>query len=83
VQKAVANGGTLDRQTLFTALNNEHSFTANGIIGSTDVGNRVPSACQIVVQLQNGVWQRVFPTQPGTFDCNSANITTIKMTVVP
>ena len=47
VQKAIANGGTLNRQTLFTALNNEHSFTANGIIGPTDVGNRTPSACQI------------------------------------
>jgi ABC-type branched-subunit amino acid transport system substrate-binding protein len=83
VQKAVANGGTLNRQTLFTALNNEHSFTANGIIGPTDVGNRTPSACQIVVQLQNGMWQRVDPTQPGTFDCNPANLATIKMTVVP
>ena len=83
VQKAVANGGTLNRQTLFTALNNEHSFTAQGIIGSTDVGNRTPSACQIVVQLQNGMWQRVDPVKPGTFDCNSANITTLKMTVVP
>ena len=81
VQKAVANGGTLNRQTLFTALNNEHAFTAQGIIGPTDVGNRTPSACQIVVQLQNGVWQRVNPVKPGTFDCNSANITTIKMSV--
>jgi ABC-type branched-subunit amino acid transport system substrate-binding protein len=81
VQKAVANGGTLNRQTLFTALNNEHAFTANGIIGSTDVGNRTPSACQIVVQLQNGVWKRVSPVKPGTFDCNPANITTIKMSV--
>ena len=40
VQKAVANGGTLDRETLFTALKNEHSFTADGIVGSTDIGNR-------------------------------------------
>ena len=28
VQKATANGGTLDRQALFTALNNEHAFDA-------------------------------------------------------
>jgi ABC-type branched-subunit amino acid transport system substrate-binding protein len=83
VQKAVANGGTLDRQTLFTALNNEHAFTANGIIGSSDIGNRVPSDCQVLVQLQNGVWQRAAPTTPGAFDCNPANLTTIKMTVTP
>ncbi len=79
VGNAVANGGTLDRQTLFTALNNEHSFTAQGIIGSTDIGKRSVSACQVIVQLQNGVWQRVEPTKPGTLDCNSANTTVIKM----
>jgi ABC-type branched-subunit amino acid transport system substrate-binding protein len=81
VQKAVANGGTLNRATLFTALKNEHSFTADGIVGPTDVGNRVGPTCQVLVQLQNGVWQRVDPVQPGTFNCNSANNMTLKMTV--
>ena len=59
----------------------EHSFTADGIVGPTDVGGRVPSTCSVLVQLQNGVWNRVDPTTPGTFDCNAANIATIKMTV--
>ena len=58
-----------------------HSFTADGIVGPTDVGNRVGPTCQVLVQLQNGVWQRVDPVKPGTFDCNSANNVTIKMTV--
>jgi ABC-type branched-subunit amino acid transport system substrate-binding protein len=81
VQKAVANGGTLDRQTLFAALNSEHSFNADGIIGSTNVGAHAPSSCQVIVQLQNGVWQRVDPTKPGTFDCTSANVVKIRMNV--
>jgi ABC-type branched-subunit amino acid transport system substrate-binding protein len=81
VQKAVANGGTLNRQTLFTALNNEHSFNADGVIGPTDVGNHVTSACEVLVQLQNGVWHRVDPVKPGTFNCDSANKTTLKMSV--
>jgi ABC-type branched-subunit amino acid transport system substrate-binding protein len=81
VTKAVANGGTLNRQTLFTALNNEHSFNAEGIVGATDIGNRTPSDCDVVVQLQNGVWQRVDPVKPGTFDCNSANVAKIQMNV--
>jgi ABC-type branched-subunit amino acid transport system substrate-binding protein len=81
VNKVVASGQTLDRASLFTALNDEHSFTADGIIGTTDVGNRVPSSCQVLVQLQNGVWNRVDPTTPGTFDCNSSNVATIKMSV--
>jgi ABC-type branched-subunit amino acid transport system substrate-binding protein len=81
VQKATANGGTLDRQSLFTALNGENSFTAEGIIGSTNVGGHQPSNCDVITQLVNGQWQRVYPTKPGTFDCNSGNTKTIKMNV--
>ena len=80
VNKAAATG-TLDRQTLFAALKDEHSFNADGIIGTTDVGARAPSDCQVLVQLQNGAWQRVDPVQPGTFDCSPANVATIKMNV--
>jgi ABC-type branched-subunit amino acid transport system substrate-binding protein len=81
VNKVIASGQTLDRAALFTALSNEHSFNADGIIGTTDVGNRLPSSCSVVVQLQNGVWNRVDPTTPGTFDCNPANVATLKMNV--
>ena len=42
------------------------------------MGNRLPSNCSVVVQLQNGVWNRVNPVAPGAFDCNTANNTTIK-----
>jgi hypothetical protein len=77
VNKAAATG-TLNRQTLFTALNDEHSFTANGLIGPTDIGNHKTTACEVIVQLQNGVWNRVDPVTPGTFDCSAANNTTIK-----
>ncbi len=37
VNKAAADGGTLNRQTLFTALSKETSFNADGIIGSTNI----------------------------------------------
>jgi hypothetical protein len=81
VEKATANGGTLNRQTLFTALNDEHSFTADGIVGPTNIGGHVGPTCEVLVQLQNGVWNRVDPTKPGTFDCSPANNATIKLSV--
>jgi ABC-type branched-subunit amino acid transport system substrate-binding protein len=81
VAKATANGGTLDRQTLFTALNGESSFNADGIIGPTNVGGHQLSNCDVITQLVNGQWQRVYPTKPGTFDCNSGNTKTIKLNV--
>jgi hypothetical protein len=81
VQKAVANGGTLDRATLFAALKNETAFDADGIIGPTNIGGRQPSACDVIAQVVNGQWQRVYPTKPDTFDCSPANLVTIKMKV--
>jgi ABC-type branched-subunit amino acid transport system substrate-binding protein len=82
VNKVIASGQTLDRASLFNVLNtDEHAFTANGIIGATDISNHVQSNCQILVQLQNGVWNRVNPTAPGTFDCNTANTSTLQMSV--
>ena len=79
VNKATANSGTLDRQTLFAALSKETSFNADGIIGSTNIAARTPSPCIVIAQVRSGQWQRVFPSKPGTFDCSSANLVTIKM----
>jgi ABC-type branched-subunit amino acid transport system substrate-binding protein len=81
VQKAVANGGTLDRASLFAALKGENSFNADGIIGPTNVGARQISTCDVIAQVVNGQWQRVYPAKPGTFDCNSGNTTTVKMNI--
>jgi len=82
VNKVVASGQTLDRASLFNVLNNdETAFTADGITGSTDISQHAPSDCQVLVQLQNGVWNRVDPTTPGTFDCSPANVSTLKMSV--
>jgi ABC-type branched-subunit amino acid transport system substrate-binding protein len=82
VNKVVASGQTLDRASLFKVLNNdETAFTADGITGSTDISAHAPSNCQVLVQMENGVWNRVDPTTPGTFDCSSANVATIKMSV--
>jgi hypothetical protein len=79
VNKAVANGGTLTRQSLLDALKNEHRFTAQGIVGPTDVGGRVPSPCVVVAQVKGGKWVRAFPSKPGTFNCDKKNLAVIKM----
>ena len=82
VNKVVASGQPLNRASLFNVLNtDETAFTANGIIGATDISHHAQSNCSVLVQLQNGVWNRVDPTTPGTFDCNTANTATIKMSV--
>jgi ABC-type branched-subunit amino acid transport system substrate-binding protein len=79
VSKATANGGTLDRQTLFAALSKETSFDADGIIGATNIAARTPSACIVISQVRSGQFARVYPAKADTFDCNPANLATIKM----
>jgi ABC-type branched-subunit amino acid transport system substrate-binding protein len=72
-KKATASGATLTRQSLLDALKAEHAFTAQGIIGPTDVGNRQPTHCIVMSQVKNGKWVRVHPTKVGTFDCSPKN----------
>ncbi len=80
VTKAVANGGTLSRQSLFKVLKTqEHSFTAQGVVGPTDVSNHAVSPCMVMAQVANGKWQRVYPSKPGTFDCSSKNVIVAKI----
>ncbi|TVZ02354.1 hypothetical protein EAS64_26465 [Trebonia kvetii] len=82
VQKEIATGQPLNRASLFTVLNNdEHSFNASGLIGATDISGHLGSNCQVLVQLQNGTWNRVDPVKPGTFDCSPSNVSTLKMAV--
>jgi hypothetical protein len=80
INKAVANGGTLSRQTLFNVLHNqETSFNASGITGTTDVSTHSLSPCFSMAQVVNGQWQRVYPSQAGSFDCNSGNLVQVKL----
>jgi len=78
-EKAVADGGTLTRQSFLDALAGIHDFDADGIIGPMDIGDREPNRCHVVVQVKDGKWERVFPSKPGTFDCNKKNGTEIQM----
>ena len=79
VTKATANGGTLNRQTLFDALDQETAFDADGIMGATDVANRIPPGCIVMTQVKNGKLVRTYPSKPGTFDCSKKNLIEIKM----
>lgn len=78
-EKAVANGGTLSRTTLFDALKQETSFDADGIIGATNVATKTPSPCIVMTQIQDGKFVRTYPKKVGTFDCNKKNVIDMKL----
>jgi hypothetical protein len=46
-----------------------HDFTADGMLGPTDVGGRKVSPCGAILQVKNGKFVRVHPKKKGTLDC--------------
>ena len=79
VGKATANGGTLNRQTLFDALKQETKFDAAGIMGATNVAEHLQPTCIVMTQVKNGKLVRTFPKKAGTFNCSPKNVVEIKL----
>ncbi len=80
VNAIVKKGGNnaLTRKALLAQLTATTSFNADGMWGTTNIGQRIPSPCFLVMQVKNGQFTRVYPTKPGTFDCKASNRITEK-----
>jgi ABC-type branched-subunit amino acid transport system substrate-binding protein len=77
--KALSGGGTLSRKSLFDALKQETKFTADGIMGPTDIAHHISPNCIVMTQIKNGKLVRVYPKKPGSFDCNKKNLVQIML----
>jgi ABC-type branched-subunit amino acid transport system substrate-binding protein len=55
------------------------SFDADGWIGKARVGQKVFSDCFVLLQINGGKFERVFPKEAGTLDCKPENIVTVKL----
>ena len=84
VNKVVKTGGNnaLTRERLLTAADGINGFTADGMLGKTDVGKRIPSSCFDLLQVKNGEFTRIYPKKPGTFDCKPSNRVTLKLDLI-
>jgi len=69
----------LTRTSFLDGLRDVHGFTAGGILGKTDIGNKVPSDCFLVLEVKAGRFVRATPKQPATFDCRPSNRRTIAL----
>jgi hypothetical protein len=77
VAKQGING--LTRKALLTeGLPSLTNFDAGGMIGPTNIAERIPSKCFVMLHLTKGKYVRAFPAKKGTFDCNPKNAITIK-----
>ena len=75
VDAAVQKGGdnALTRKALLDALHGIKSFDGDGMWGTTDVADKVPTPCFVLVQVKGGKFVRVHPQKAGTFDCKKSN----------
>jgi hypothetical protein len=69
----------LTRASMFAALNNIHTFNADGMLAPFDLAARKISDCHVLTQVRNSAFVRVQPTKPGTFDCNPKYVITRKL----
>ena len=81
VEAVVAKNGNngLTRANLLTALKGITAFNAGGMVGTVNIGGRVPSSCFMLEQYKGGKFIRVYPTTKGTFDCNKSNAVTFQV----
>jgi hypothetical protein len=80
VNAIVKKGGNnaVTRKALLAQLAATTSFNADGMWATTNVGQRIPTPCFLLMQVKNGQFARVYPKAPGTFDCNRSNGISVK-----
>ncbi len=83
VVKAIVKAGgvnSLTRAGFLTTAKTIHSFTADGMLGKSDVAGKLPTPCFALFQVKNLKFARLYPKKPATFDCNPKNVVTVTQT---
>ena len=62
------------REDLIGVAQGINLFNANGVLSATNPGGRQPSPCFILMVVQNGRWEQVFPAAPRPPDCSDENL---------
>src|SRR5580700_3252092 len=66
-QAAKAVGPDLTRAALITKLQGITSWNGDGIQPSVNIGGKIPTNCFAYFKIENGAFDRVYPTAPNTF----------------
>ena len=70
-QAAKEVGPNLTRAALLSKLQGITQWTGDGVTPPVDIGQKIPSKCFYYVKIENGAFQRIYPTAANTYDCNS------------
>ena len=75
VQADGKNG--LTRVALLGKVAAINDFTASGILGTTQVGNRLPNGCFVMMKVANGKFVRAEPSAHNQLSCGDQNLLTV------
>jgi hypothetical protein len=78
VAAADGNNG-LTRAAFLDQAGKVHDFTADGMLGPTDVGGHKNNGCFVLMQVKNGAFTRVWPKAKGTIDCDKSNVVDVQL----
>jgi ABC-type branched-subunit amino acid transport system substrate-binding protein len=70
-QAAKAVGPDLTRPALIAQLQKITNWDGDGTTPPVNIGQKIPSKCFAYFKIESGAFQRVYPSAPNTFDCNS------------
>ncbi len=70
-QAAKQVGPNLTRAALISKLQGITSWTGGGITPQVNIGQKIPTQCFFYMKIENGAFQRIYPTGANTYDCNS------------
>jgi ABC-type branched-subunit amino acid transport system substrate-binding protein len=73
-QAAKQVGPDLTRPALIAKIQAITNWTGGGVTPPSDIGQKIPSKCFFYEKIENGGFQRVYPTAPNSYDCNSGYV---------
>jgi branched-chain amino acid transport system substrate-binding protein len=72
-----AAGQNPTRQDVVNQLKANHNFDDNGMVATADVGNKMPPSCWMLLQVENGKFNRVLPSDKG-YTCSPSGYYYVK-----
>lgn len=84
VNAVVEEGGNnaLTRAAVLEQAPGVTDFTADGMMGKTNVGGRQPSRCFVLTQVRDGEFVRVTPKNEGKFNCKKSNVREVELDLI-
>ncbi|MEM7285437.1 MAG: ABC transporter substrate-binding protein [Actinomycetota bacterium] len=70
----------ITRSGVIAAADSITQWDARGLHGTSNPSMNVPSACFVVLTLNNGQWERTFPALRGELDCAADNLVNLTIT---